>query len=411
MTTPAAHSKFSASNFEADMLCPGRRVMQRGLPDRGSKYADEGTAAHTVLDWCLEGGKDAAAFRGRRVPVGLKTWEVTAEMAGAVQIALDSIKRIAAGGMMLSEQRVYYADYLGVDRDDGWGTSDVIAAVGDELQVHDYKHGMGVRVDAEENAQMKLYALGALAAVNDSLGPFTSVRMVIHQPRINPDPSEWTLPVAELEAWGRGEARSSVCTQLNAEKDHGTKDWEAVYVRPNEKSCRFCRAKPTCPALRAESSKTVFEIVPASPDEFDTLQPAEKAKHSDSAWLAKVLTKADLIEDYLKAVRAEVEARLLEGKEVPGFKLVQGKKGNRKWVDEGEAQTALQEALGEEAFKPRVLISPTEAEKVLGKPSYKALAHLVIQSEGAKHVAPISDPRPALALTAPADEFDVVSQP
>lgn len=417
MSAPAEHSTSSASNFEADSRCPGRRVMQRGLPDRGSKYADEGTAAHTLFSWCIDNGKPALAYLGRRIPVGLKTWEVTTEMAAAVQTAVDGTYQIAAGGMVLSEQRVYYADYIGVARDDGWGTSDIIAAVGDELQVHDLKYGMGVRVDAEDNMQMKLYALGALAAVNDTLGPFTTCRLVIHQPRIVEAPSVWTISVEDLEAWGRGEATRSVQEQIGAERMkpsaagamYSDAQWEEIYLRPNEKSCKFCRAKATCPALRADASNTVFEIVPASPDEFDTLKPAEQAKHSDSAWLAKVLNKADLIEDYLKAVRAEVEARLLDGIEVPGFKLVAGKRGNRKWVDAKEAEATMKLVLDDAAYKPRELISPTEAEKAVGKKNFAAYANLVTQSDGAKHVAPVSDPRPALQLTATVDDFDVVS--
>jgi hypothetical protein len=414
MTAPAEHSKFSASNFEADSLCPGRRVMQRGLPDRGSKYADEGTAAHTLLGWCIDNGKPALAYLGRRIPVGLKTWEVTTEMATAVQTAVDAIRARTDGSLLMSEQRVNYSRYLGVPFADAWGTSDIIAVQAAEpvLDVDDYKHGMGVEVDAENNSQMKLYALGALEACEDTLGPFTHARLTIHQPRIKSEPSTWTVPIEELKAWGTGEARRSVEEQLAAERLHKEwplKQWQDVYLRPNEKSCKFCKAKATCPALRDDASKAVFEVVPASPDEFDNLKPAEHAKHSDSAWLAKVLNKADLIEDYLKAVRAEVEARLLDGKQIPGFKLVQGKRGNRKWIDGDQPRGSIVHVLGDAAYKPRELVSPTEAEKLIGKKPFAGFAHLVTQSDGAKHVAPVSDPRPALSLTAPADDFDVVS--
>lgn len=409
------HSKFSASGFEAAMLCPGKRVMEKGKVDPGSKYASEGTAAHTLLGWCIDNDRPALAYLGRRIPVGLKTWEVTQEMAGAVQTAVDAIREIIGDGMLLSEQQVNYSAYLGVPKAEAWGTSDIIGAKGDELIVVDYKHGMGVAVDAEENPQMMLYALGALAAVNDTLGPFTTARLVICQPRIKSEPSEWTLSIVDLEAWGRGDAARSVNEQNGAEHmrsywKNDAQSWEEVYLRPNEKSCKFCRAKATCPALRDDTARTVFEVVPASPDEFDTLKPAEAAKASDDAWLSKVLTKADLIEDYLKAVRAEVERRLLAGGAIPGFKLVQGKRGNRAWSHIDDATLLMTEALGEErAYKPRVLISPTEAETLLGKKVFKKYAEQVSQSDGAKHVAPVSDPRPALTLTAPVDDFDVVS--
>lgn len=396
------------------MLCPGKRVMEKGKPDSSSKYADEGTAAHTLLGWCIDNDRPALAYLGRRIPVGLKTWEVTQEMAGAVQTAVDAIRERTAGSLLMSEQRVNYARYLGVAKDEAWGTSDIIAVQATEpiLDVDDYKHGMGVAVDAEDNAQMKLYALGALEACEDTLGPFTHARLTIHQPRIRSEPSTWTIPIVELKAWGTGEARRSVEEQLAAERLHATwpiAQWIATYLRPNEKSCKFCRAKATCPALRDDTARTVFEVTPASPDEFDTLKPAEAAKASDDAWLSKVLTKADLIEDYLKAVRAEVERRLLAGGAIPGFKLVQGKRGNRKWTDDKNAQKSLVFTLSDAAYKPREIITPTEAEKLIGKNAFKTWSGLITQSDGAKHVAPVSDPRPALTLTAPVDDFDVVS--
>ncbi len=418
MTAPAEHSEFSASNFEADTLCPGRRALSAGMPDRGSKYADEGTAAHTLLGWCIDNDRPAQAYLGRRIPVGMSTWEVTADMAEAVQTAVVNIKASVADGFLLSEQRVYYHGYLGVEKGRAWGTSDIIGLRGDELIVRDYKHGMGVEVAAEDNPQMKLYALGALAIVRGMGEEPTTVRLAIDQPRIKAVPSEWTCTVAELEAWGFGEAKRAAGEQQGAvlmRSKLSQREWEAIYLRPNEKSCKFCRAKATCNALRDTAALTVFETAPASPDEFDGLQPAETAKQSDSAWLSKVLGKADLIEDYLKAVRAEVEARLLAGSEVPGFKLVAGKRGNRAWASAEQAETTLKAMrLKVEEMYDLKLISPTTAEKLakaktIGPRQWKSLQELVTQSDGKKHVAPANDPRPALAVTAAVDDFDAVT--
>lgn len=439
---PDAHSKFSASNFEADTLCPGRRVMQKGLPDRGSKYADEGTAAHELLAACIDANVSAASQIGTTWEVNGKEWPVTTEMAGAVQIALDNIKEIVGDGMLLSEQRVNYSDYLGVEARDGWGTSDIIAARQTELQIHDYKHGMGVEVDAEDNPQMKLYGLGGLAQAQGILGDFDTVRLVIHQPRIKSAPSEWVISVADLEAWGRGEARRSVGEQLGAERMRESAamsqdEWERIYLRPNEKSCKFCKAKATCPALRNEVAQTVFESPAADPSEFATLAIPEKAKAADSAWLSAVLKKADLIEDYLKAVRGEVEVRLLGGDDVPDFKLVQGRQGDRAWKDKAEAEAALKSMrLKHDQMFTYSLISPTAAEALapklskstnkktgevtytvkpgqpetpIGERQWKKLQEQIVRAPGKKHVAPVSDPRPALVLTSAADDFATVS--
>jgi len=393
--------------------------MSAGLPDRGSKYADEGTAAHTLLGWCIDNATDAKAYLGRRIPVGLSTWEVTDEMALAVQTAVDSIHEIVGDGMLLSETRVYYHAYLGTPKGDSWGTSDIVALRGAELQVHDYKHGMGVEVDADDNPQMKLYALGALDILRSTGEDPKTVRLVIHQPRIKSAASEWTCTVAELEAWGNGEAKRSVEQQDAAarlKKEWPAAQWQAIYLRPNEKSCKFCRAKATCPALRDTSAQTVFDVTPASPEEFDALQPAESPKQRDADWLAHVLSKAGMIEDYLKAVRAEVEARLLAGDPVDGFKLVQGRRGSRTWTDAAEVETLLREKFRlkiEEAYDLK-LISPTTAEKLaksgtIGPRQWKLVQTLVTQSDGKPHVAPANDPRPALAVTQASDDFDAVT--
>jgi hypothetical protein len=417
---PELHSKFSASNFEANMLCPGRAAMSEGIADPGSVYADEGTAAHTLFAWCLEQDRDAAAFMGRRIPVGLRTFEVDDDMATPVQTAVRNTREIVGDGMLLSEQRVCYAKPLGVPDDDAWGTSDVIAARGTELQVHDYKHGRGVEVDAEDNAQMLLYAMGALLAVDDVLGPFETVRMVIHQPRIKDAPSEWVISAARVRAWAETTGRKAVEERLGAERMRAGKtltqaQWEDIYLRPNEKSCKFCRAKATCPKLRNEAAKTVFEVTPATPDEFDGLDVAERPKQSDDAWLAAVMAKADLIEDYLKAVRAEVESRLLAGRAIEGWKIVQGRQGNRAWSDANAVEQQLKAMrLPTEVMYDLKLISPTTAEKLakaktIGPRQWKALQEHVTRSDGAKHVAPVTDPRPALELTPVEDDFATVS--
>ena len=444
----AAHSKYSASGFEATMLCPGKTSMERGLPDTSSKYADEGTAAHTVLSWGIEAAEPPRNFTGARIAVGLSTWEVTTEMASAVQTALDNIASITAGGVVLSEQRVNYSVDLGVPEDEGWGTSDVIAVLEDkaELQVHDYKHGMGVQVSAgydeprpegepsasycNPNPQMALYALGALNAVSDLFGPFETVRLVIHQPRITGVADEYVITVADLRAWALDIARPAVVDRQIAEANFlsHVANWSAVYLRPSIKACKFCKAKATCPALRSEVETTVGASESASPDEFlSDIQPSGTGPWEDKRWLAACLNKADLIEDWLKAVRAEVERRLLASKDVPGYKLVRGKQGNRAWADAAAAEAALKAMrLKVEQMYNLSLISPTSAEKLApaldkeGKPKplkegqeppaigprqWKSLQSLIVRAEGKAHVAPASDPRPALVLTPAADDF------
>ena len=405
--TEAAHSKFSASAAKRWMACPGSMVLSAGLPDSSSKYAEEGTQAHALLEMFLTPGGGKVDF------------DPPDDMVAAVDTALANIREMTDGAdLLLAETRVNYANYLAVPEADAFGTSDVIAIVGDELQVHDYKHGRGVEVDAESNEQMMLYGLGALNAYED-VADLTKVRLVIHQPRIKSAPSEWSISVDELKKWGLSTARSAAASVLNAEAmrpdvgDAG--QWGETFLRPGEDQCRFCKAKATCPALRADVAKTVFSVDPATADDFSKLTSEPIGAEEHAAWLSAAMAKADLIEDWLKAVRAEVERRLLAGQAVPGYKLVQGKQGNRAWADKAVAEETLKSfRLKVEELYDLSLISPTTAEKlakaeVIGPRQWKKAEALITRAPGKPSVAPVSDKRDAIDVKPVADEFDSVT--
>lgn len=382
-------------------------VLCAGLPDTSSKYADEGTMAHALSEHILRGDAVPEAgtlFRYENHGL-LQTGTVTQDMLGHTGVYIDNITQYANGGELMVEQKLNYATYLGLPRDEAWGTSDAVIIKGSEIQVHDLKYGQGEVVSAERNTQMMLYALGALDAFDGLAGDFTHARMVIHQPRVVKAPQEWDCTVEELLAFG-AEAKQAVHWAKAAALGAETKtqaEWEAEYLRPSVDACRWCKAKATCPKLRAEVLETVTMQVPATAGDFADLSipgPAHIAP-TDDAWLGASMGKADLIEGWLKAVRAEVERRLLAGGAVPGYKLVQGKQGNRAWSDAAEAEKLLKSFRLKEAemydFK---IISPTSAEKVLeSSPKRWAKAQeLITRSDGKPSVAPLKDKRPALEI-------------
>lgn len=412
MSEPA-HSKWSASGFEQCMLCPGSHVLQMGAPRTSSKYADWGTDAHDLAAECLEQGKNASDHLGRVMPLGNV---VDDEMVECVQTYIDYVRDVAGDdGHVVVETRVNYSSYLDVPEDEAWGTADAIVFKGDELIVVDLKTGMGVEVSAEKNPQMSLYALGALQAYQGLVADFDRVRMAIVQPRIKRAPSEWDCSVEELEAWGRSTARSAVASCMLAAQTRVDEAWQETFLRPGEKQCKFCKAKATCPALRNEVAVTITNVspAPASPEEFDGLEivDAIPVSTADAEWLAAALAKVDLIEDWCKAVRAEAERRLLAGELVPGWKLVQGKKGARQWQDAKVAEETLKamRVKLEDMYELK-LISPTTAEKLhkagtIGPRQWSRLQDLIVQNEGKPHVAPESDSRPALVVTPVVEEF------
>jgi hypothetical protein len=437
MSQPA-HSYWSASKFESLMLCPGKIVLEDGAPDNTNAYAAEGTAAHQVLTWALQDDRPASAYIGRLIHLDSRgkpcepdasvyTYEVDDEMAVHVQVCIDYCTDLKGDdGVVFADIRVNYSTYLGVEEHTAWGTADVIIARGEELIVVDFKYGRGVEVDAEKNPQMSLYGLGALQAYQGLVADFERVRMAISQPRIKSAPSEWDCSVEELETWGRSTARSAVASCITASAilspDQGGmagNEWEATFLRPAEKACKFCKAKATCPALRNEVAATVSTLgaTPATPDEFADVETAttEALKHADEAWLAAALSKVDLIEDWCKAIRAETERRLLAGDKVSGFKLVQGKRGARQWADAKVAEETLKTMRVKlEDMYDFKLISPTTADKLakagtIGPRQWPKLQTLITQNEGKPHVAPESDSRPALVVTPVVDDFTDVT--
>lgn len=421
----ALHSKFSASAASRWMACPGSMVLQVGIPDKSSKYAEEGTMAHALAEDVLRNPEANAwnhtgtlfAYTDHGQP---KHVMVGSDMAGHVDVYVDNVRQYANDATLMVEQKLNYANFIGLPKEAAWGTSDAVIIKGDEIQVHDLKYGQGDEVDPENNEQMQLYALGALDAFDGLAGDFKHVRMVIHQPRIVKAPKEWDCTVDELMGFAV-KAKQAVHMVKAAEHGwqaiaEGTKtqaEWEAEYLNPGTKQCKWCRAQATCPKLRAEVSQTVADFVAATPEEFDNLIGTNTPDSAASeAWLAVCLSKAGLIEDWLNAVRAEVERRLLAGKSVPGYKLVKGKQGNRAWRD-AEAAEALLKSFRlkiDEMYDMKV-ISPTSAEKVLAEsPKRWAKAQeLITRADGKPSVAPLSDKRPALEVKPVADEFEDLS--
>lgn len=428
---PEAHSKFSASASARWMSCAGSMVLSKGKVDKGSQYADEGTAAHTLASWCLTENTDATAYLGRVIAIedSGREFEVTDDMARDVQVYVDLVREYRGeDGVLMVERQVNYSAAIGVEADQGWGTSDAIIAKGGLLIVADLKFGRGEEVEAADNTQMALYALGALAEF-DGIAEFERVLMVISQPRTSHAPREWEISIDELRKIGV-QAWDAASRVIEAEEAYPAGDWHERFTAATEKGCRWCKAKATCPTARANVTSTVFDVVPASPDDFDdmTALPTDgtaaaiitdrhmvDADFTEEQWLGAVLPKIDQIEDWCKAVRAEAETRLLAGADVPGYKLVQGKKGNRAWSDAEQAEQMLKTfRLKQEEMYEFKLISPTTAQKLadaetIGKRQWPKLQALITQSEGQLHVAPVSDKRPAVEVKPIADEFEVVT--
>jgi hypothetical protein len=365
------------------MNCPGSLTAEAPFPNESSPYAELGTAAHELGEFCLVNGhEDAFAFIGEEH----NGHKVDDNMARAVQVYIDYIRDVAATEPNICR----YEKRFSLDKLDPpmpmFGTADCII-YGKEsgtLYVIDYKHGQGIAVEVEDNAQLKYYALGAILEIGEK-APVNKVITVVVQPRA----MHHDGPVREY-SYSRDEIMDFGTELIDAAHEAMKPD----AARISGKHCTFCLAAGTCSALR----NNALEI---AQDEFGTVRNINDLSPQE---IADFLQRVPLIEEWIKSLRRHANNILDAGAELPGYKLVE-KRPTRRWrVEEEVVAWATEEGLDDDDIYEKKLKSPPQIERLVGKKNLPTSLVIAVSS-GTSMVAD-TDNRPAVALLA-ADEFTV----
>ncbi len=353
------HAKLSASGSHRWILCPGSIKAEEGFPDITNAYAEEGKFAHMIAAHVLERG----GYPDNDFEISEK---ISDEMEETINKYVDYVHEIKKFSPPQEYSRIYvehkvdYSNMINVGIEEGFGTPDVIITNKHTLHIIDFKYGMS-KVNATENWQLLLYALGAIATLK--LDP-TYIELHIMQPRIN-SCDVWKISKDELKEW-RGYLRAKAEAALAP---------DAPRV-PNEIACKYCKANSTCPVL----NDVVIKLA--------NLISKNKITDEETRF---VLDNSKLLINFIGKIEEEVYNKLIIGNPFPGYKLVNGK--NIRKINP-EKEDLLLEILGEKAYN-KTLIGVGKLEKLVDS---ETLNSIVYVSTSSPILAKETDKRTAINL-------------
>lgn len=385
--TERKHAVLSASGAYRWLACPPSARLEEQFEETTSTYAEEGTLAHGIAEQKLRFllKQISAQDYAQALQIFEKNEFYSASMldyietyASIVMKKVNEAKARSADAVVLLEQKLDFSDWV----PEGFGTGDVVIISDGVLEIIDLKYGKGVPVAAEDNAQMRLYALGALATF-DSLYDIKIIRMTIVQPRLDSVSSDEIT--AEMLYWWAD-------TELIKRAQLA---WEGKGEFQAGEHCQFCRARFNCRA-RAEANLELTKMDFRKPELLTDEEIGEVLKQADElkAWVSDVF-------DY-----ALVQARD-HGKKFKGWKLVEGRSVRKYADEEAVAKTLLEAGYKEEQIYEKKLWGITAMEKLLGKTKFgELLKGLVVKPAGKPTLVPESDKRPEInSITAAVADF------
>lgn len=362
---PDKHAVLSASSSHRWLNCTPSAQLERTYENKTATVAEEGTAAHALCEYKL---RKALGDTPKKCPVSVydsqEMEDFTNDYVSYVMEQLNIAKQTCPDALVMIEQRLDFSQYV----PDGFGTGDCLIIADDTLHIIDFKYGLGVLVEAENNPQMMLYALGALS-VYDTIYDIRNVSMTIFQPR-RENISTWTISVEELLDWAENELKPKAELAAKGEGEFCAGEW-----------CMFCRARVKCRA-RAEAWLKFAQYDFRLPQELDDME------------IEVILESLDKLTSWANDIKAYALDSALQGKQWEKFKLVEGR-SVRKYTDEEKVAEAVKSA-GYDPYERKVL-GITAMTGLLGKKKFEEILNgLIHKPQGKPTLVPLSDKRPPI---------------
>jgi len=379
-----AHALLSPSAAHRWLNCTAAPRLEANVEDTGSTFAEEGTLAHahcakklkTFLSLPTDDEEKEIAELNAQYHTG-EMDEYTDTYAAIVLEKYNAARALVKDAQLLVETRLAFGQYI----PDAFGTADAIIIADGTMEVIDFKYGKGVKVSAWKNPQMLIYGLGAYDKFNFDYN-IQRVRMTIVQPRID-NLSEYEVSTDELLAWAANELAPKALIAYSGNGEQKPGEW-----------CQFCKVKSSCRAL----AKLCADAAAKDPKLINAKELAED-----------ILPILPTVKTWLTGIEDYALQQALNGVQLPGWKVVEGR-SNRKIVNQEGAAAALNAAgyLSEQIYKPQELRTITDLEKLIGKKQFAALAGDFIEKPAGKPtLAPESDKRKAIDPVA--DDFKDVT--
>ncbi len=378
------HARLSPSAAHRWLNCTRSVKLEEQFPDSTSDAALEGTIAHALCALLLYELQDHGTYKTIDVqdiaqqggddytPAQFAEWfsedmmQHAEDYANYVWNEYQAQLKSTPDAILMIETKIDISAY-GKDMS---GTTDAAIVSDSILHIFDFKYGRGVRVNAVDNPQMMIYALGNVEK-HSSMYAFKKVNMTIYQPRINNIVSYGML-VKDLLKWGALTLKPKAADAYAGRGTFAAGVW-----------CKFCKAKALC---RECANVCTAEYKEKHERDANTLTDEE---------ITHIITIADDVTSWLDSVKSYASEQLKNGKPIKGLKLVEGR-STRKYSDVNKvAELLITSGFTEEQIYEKKLKTITAMEKAITKKVFTPLlSDLIIKPQGAPTLALEDDPRP-----------------